>query len=446
MSEIEVIIPRSVYLPCYRHLNDSTADIDLIWGGRDSGKSHYIAQRLIKKCLSQNYFRCLLVKKTFNSIHDSQWQTLKDVVNEWGLMQLFKFKESPLSIECVNGNKFLTRGCDDPGTLKSIKDPTDVWYEELNQLSLQDFLTVTTTLRSNKVKVHQYASFNPETDEPYEQFWLYKVFFSNKPDIYSDFNSTWTIDLPGGLKYEFRYTSTHTTYQDNTYCTDERKAFLEQLSIIDPYYYTVYTLGNWGNIKIGSPFIFSFVKSKHIVKGLQEIPHLPIILSFDFNVDPITCISGQVDSFERVRILEEFRILNSDIYELCQRILVKYTQRMLLVTGDASGQNRTALKRDLDYYKVIKSELKLSMGQFKLPAANPPIKKTRLLCNALLSKHPDYLFSDRVPYLITDIEETEVNNQGGVDESKDKHKGHLLACWRYFNWTFLSKFIDIPNE
>jgi hypothetical protein len=95
---------------------------------------------------------------------------------------------------------------------------------------------------------------------------------------------------------------------------------------------------------------------------------------------------------------------------------------------------------------VIKSELKLSMGQFKLPAANPPIKKTRLLCNALLSKHPDYLFSDRVPYLITDIEETEVNNQGGVDESKDKHKGHLLACWRYFNWTFLSKFIDIPNE
>jgi phage terminase large subunit len=447
MSNVEVIIPLKVYLPAYRHLNASDADIDLLWGGRDSGKSHYIAQRLIKKCLSEPYFRCLLVKKTFNSIHDSQWQTLKDVVNEWGLSQLFKFKESPLSIECVNGNKFLARGCDDPGTLKSIKDPTDVWYEELNQLTLQDFLTVTTTLRSNKAKIHQYGSFNPETDEPYEQFWLYKVFFSTySGDLYSNFSSTWSIDLPGSEKYEFKYTCTFTTYKDNRYSTPERRAFLEQLSIIDPYYYTVYTLGQWGNIKIGAPFIFTFDRAKHIIKGLQPIPHLPIILSFDFNVDPITCISGQIKGFEYAAVLDEFRILNSDIEEICERIVVTYPDSMFLVTGDASGQNRIAIKKDLDYYKVIKRILKLGIAQIKLPAANPPIKKTRLLCNTLLSKHPNYHFSDRVPYLITDIENTEVDEHGGINVSKDKHVGHLFACWRYFNFTFLYKFIDLKME
>jgi hypothetical protein len=83
------------------------------------------------------------------------------------------------------------------------------------------------------------------------------------------------------------------------------------------------------------------------------------------------------------------------------------------------------------------------MGQFKLPASNPPIKNTRVLTNSLLGKHSDYLFSDRVPYLITDMEEIEVDEHGNIDESKDKHKGHLLACLRYFNWTFFNKFLDL---
>lgn len=180
-----------------------------------------------------------------------------------------------------------------------------------------------------------------------------------------------------------------------------------------------------------------------IEKGLQPIDNLPIILSFDFNVEPIVCLSGQVTpSMEEVRILDEFRLINSDIDELCQRIATAYYNRMLIVTGDASGQNRTALKRDLNYYKEIKRVLQLSMGQFKIPSSNPPIKSTRTLCNALLARHKKYLFSDRVPYLMLDIQETEVDSEGNIDENKDKHKGHLFAAWRYFNWTFLNKFLS----
>jgi hypothetical protein len=190
-------------------------------------------------------------------------------------------------------------------------------------------------------------------------------------------------------------------------------------------------------------FIYNFDRKRHVVKGLQIIPHLPIILSFDFNTEPITCLVGQCDGLERVRILDEYRLMNSDIDELCQRILTDYSDKMLLVTGDASGQNRTALKRDLNYFKEIKRVLRLGMGQFKLGAANPPIKNTRVLCNALLARHTDYLFSDRVPYLINDIEECEVDEHGGIDKSKDKHQTHLLDCWRYLNWSFLNKFLDL---
>lgn len=224
---------------------------------------------------------------------------------------------------------------------------------------------------------------------------------------------------------------------DNKYVTADQWNAWENM---DDHIYRNLIEGSWIFESKGNLFIYNFTRDR-IFTDLKPVSHLPIILSFDFNVEPITCLAGQVSEFETTLILDEYRLMNSDIEELCTRILSDYPDKMLLVTGDASGQSRTALKRDLTYYKEIKRVLKLSMGQFKLPAANPPIKSTRILCNSLLKKHPDYKFSDRVPYLITDIESTETDGHGGIDESKDKHKGHLLACWRYFNWTFLHKFI-----
>src|SRR5690606_769002 len=233
-------ISGKVYLPRYRHLVKSDADINFLYGGRDSGKSHFIAQKLIRDCLALPYFRCLLIKKTYNTIKESQWQTIKDIVDQWGLSSLFTFKINPLTIECVNGNKFIARGCDDPQSIKSVKDPSHAWYEEGNQLELSDFITVTTTLRSNRAKIQQWFSFNPECDGDYEEFWLYKTFFKDK-DLSGTYD--WTLTLPEGLEVKYTYTTTHSTYHDNKHCRPERKIFLEELKQIDPYYYKVYTLG-----------------------------------------------------------------------------------------------------------------------------------------------------------------------------------------------------------
>ncbi|MBX4188431.1 MAG: PBSX family phage terminase large subunit, partial [Candidatus Doudnabacteria bacterium] len=256
-----VSIPRSVFLLKYRHLVDSTADINFLYGGRDSGKSHFIAQRLIEDCLRLPYFRCLLIKKTYNSIGESQWRTIKDIVEAWGLSSLFTFRTAPLSIECANGNRFLARGCDDPQSIKSVKDPSHAWYEEGNMLTLDDFITVTTTLRTNRAKIQQWFSFNPECDVDYEEFWLYKTFFDGKPQegIFK-----WTLKLDEKETVDFTYTTTHSTYHDNPHCTAERKIFLEQLKEIDPYYYQVYTLGKWGNRTIGDPYCITFDKEKHV--------------------------------------------------------------------------------------------------------------------------------------------------------------------------------------
>ncbi len=249
----------------------------------------------------------------------------------------------------------------------------------------------------------------------------------------SYFKSLCKLDLPNWMNWA--YTSYDNPHLDPTEIDEARDQLDEEV-------FRCEYLAEDVSLAVNK-FIYKFDRKKHIIKGLQAIPNLPTILSFDFNVEPITCLVGQCDpSLDRVRILDEYRLVNSDIEELCNRIITDYSDKMLLVTGDASGQNRTALKRDLNYYKVIQSKLRLSIHQFKIPAMNPKIKNTRVLCNSLLSKHKDYLFSDRVPYLVLDMEECEVDAHGNIDKTKDKHKSHLLDAWRYFNWSFLNKFLD----
>ncbi len=240
--QIEVEIDKDLHLPKYQHLQEGDYDLEILYGGRDSGKSREIAQLLIEKCLSSEYFRFILVRKTYESIKSSQYQLIKDIVEEWGLQDLFTFRESPMEIRCVNGNKFIARGCDKPDKLKSISNPSGAWYEEGNQLTEKDYTTVSTTLRTNKGGTQEYFSFNPEYEGELKDNWIYKMFFNGKPDA-TDFTSSVKID-----DYTFKYRVTHSTYLDNPFATPQRIANYKRLASINRYYQDVWLDGRWGTV------------------------------------------------------------------------------------------------------------------------------------------------------------------------------------------------------
>jgi hypothetical protein len=388
-----------------------------------------------------------MVKKTANSIEAAQWQTIKDIVTQWGLSELFRFKTHPLSIECVNGNKFISRGCDDPENLKSIKDPSDVWYEEGNQLDLSDFITVATTLRSS-VKVQQWISFNPEAEGDFTEFWIYRLFFRKyEGNIYTNFTSTWTINLPNASPVSFTYTSTHTTYHDNRFCTSERRAFLEQLSDLDPYYYMVFTLGKWGNKVVTDPFCYCFSKEKHVRPTVLQ-RNLEVKLSFDFNLNPITCGVFQ-DSGSKIWGVESIKLDNSDIYKLCDYIIRpdKYSGCNFLVTGDATGKNSSAMVQDgINYYTIIKAKLDLSINQIKVPSVNPPISENRVLVNAVFHNCDVSLDPIKCKDLIFDCKNVGVDDFGKIekgDRANPKKRADHLDNYRYYLNTFHKNILKV---
>lgn len=437
MSQIIVDIPKRAFLPCYHHLLESQADIDFLYGGRDSGKSRFIAQKLLIDCLSLPYFRCVLARKVFNTIKESQWQLLKDVAEEWGIDHLFNFRISPLEITCKNGNKFICRGMDEPGKLKSISNPSHCWAEEMNQLELDDFVVIMTSLRYNKGRVKVWCSFNPECDGDFADYWLYKTFFAGRDLSFAD---TWTIEIPGSNQppVNFNYTSTHTTYHDNRFCKPERAAFLEQLKILDPYYYIVFTLGKWGRRKIEDPFCHCFDKSKHVgVTALRR--ELEVALSFDFNVNPITCGVYQSEGND-IWSVENIKLSHSNIYKLCEYIKAHYPGCVFRVTGDATGRATSALVQDaLNYYTIIKSELDLGSSQIKVPPANPRIEENRALVNAAFTQRNCTFHPEKSKELIFDCENVSVDDMGKIekgDRSNPKKRADHLDNWRYYLNTF----------
>lgn len=415
----DVVPVNDAFLPFWGNQNK----LNLFYGSYGSGKSVFIVDDLINHAINDKYFRCYFGRKILDKVRGSVYKTITDRIKELNKRNLFGFSEAPngtMNIICKkNNNEFLPFGCDDAESLKSIKDPTHFFCEELDQFTFVDFGLIYSRLRTEKALTQFYGSFN--TEKIYPEHWIRKVFWDGE--------------------YKDQSVKHKSTYQDNYFI--DQSDYYEKLKLIangDEIMLAAIANAEWGVSTADHPFIFKWNRNK-ITPGLKAIPHLPIITSWDFNVEPNTCLVGQIDGFSMVLILDEYRLMNSDPEEICNRILIDYPDHMLLVTGDASGNNRIAAKRDLTSYKEIKRVLKLGMGQFRVPSANPPIKSTRILCNALLYRHPNYQFSDRVPYLVMDIEQTEADAHGGINEAADKHKGHLFACWRYFNWTFLNKFV-----
>src|SRR5450432_442361 len=135
----------------------------ILYGGRGSGKSVAVAIKLIYRCLTEENFRYLLIRREYSTIKESSYQTLKDLIINMGLEELFEFRVSPLEIICKeNGNRFIARGCDEATKLKSVREVCGAWYEE-EIVTESDFITITTSIRTTKAEyLQEIFSVNPE--------------------------------------------------------------------------------------------------------------------------------------------------------------------------------------------------------------------------------------------------------------------------------------------
>ena len=192
-----------------------------------------------------------------------------------------------------------------------------------------------------------------------------------------------------------------------------------------------------------NPFTYAFDAAKHVT-SVQYDHRYHLHLSFDFNVDPITCIAVQhIDGC--IRVVKEFYLRNSDIYQLCEAIIAAFPKATYIVTGDATGASRSALTSgNYGYYDVVARQLGLGRGQMKQPAVNPSIRDTRVLCNSLLQNYCVQIDKE-CQWLIKDLQYVEVDDEGDIikDRRTDLRKADVLDCFRYYCNSFHRDWIRL---
>ncbi len=199
------------------------------------------------------------------------------------------------------------------------------------------------------------------------------------------------------------------------------------------------------DVSVGSMlWAYAYDSNKHIA-DFELNPAQETILSFDFNRNPMTCSVVQTDRYNSIDIYETIKIPNSDIYQMCDYIKNVYGNRLFIVTGDASGKSGSAMVADnLNYYKIIATQLNLNMRQFQVPTINPKIAENRVLVNSLLSRGNVRLNRNKTKALQFDLDNVSVLADGTMkkhDRNDPAQQADALDTFRYACNVFLNNFI-----
>lgn len=210
--KINISIDENIILPIYRDdLFNYDFRYNIFYGGRGSGKTKYLHQKLLVKGLQEKRL-ILLMRKETNKLRDSVWKEMLEVIEDFGLTQYFTVNKTEFRITCkLNGTEFKCVGLDESEKIKGFANISDVFLDEVTAFTAEDVELIDGTLRSKayKLPLQLYAAFNP---------------ISKTNFVYKYFGFDTGIVPPQTKIY-------HSTYLDNPFLDESFHERMENLKI-----------------------------------------------------------------------------------------------------------------------------------------------------------------------------------------------------------------------
>ena len=293
-----------VYLP---YLDNDNRYL-ILRGGAGSGKSRFLAQRVVYRSCKYPGRRTLVVRKVANSLRDSVIHEIKTVLMSWKLLPHIIEQKTERVITLPNGSEILFRGLDSGEKIKSISGIGDIWIEEASELDLQEFLQLDLRLRGKINKPHSIAlTFNPVSI----QSWLKKHFYDK--------------EIEDCVKLL-------TTYKDNKFLDDFYRQRIEKLKEEDEMFYQIYALGEWG--VIGETILKNYEVQQI---SLHDDDYDRILCGLDWGyTHPAGFLKiGYKEKPQELYILAEIKRSGLTNTQLIQRIAEEFGTRYRIVADNA---------------------------------------------------------------------------------------------------------------
>jgi hypothetical protein len=225
---------------------------------------------------------------------------------------------------------------------------------------------------------------------------------------------------------------------DNPYLDPDYVASLK--STMPPHQYKRFVEGDWDIPDAAqNPWAWGFEVEKH-VKPCKINPHLPLIVSVDFNLKPMCITFAHVES-NVLKIVSEVAIDSAQIFKACDAIItVAPVKGLIRLTGDAMGQRRSLEQRsNLTVYQQMLDYMKISERQLFVKN-NPTHENSRMKVNSILYEGR-FMIDPSCKGSIYDLMSVECDAEGSIIKSNRKiqaQQADFLDTIRYIAHNFMS--------
>lgn len=221
MASITLNLKKSLFIPkFYPYLLDYSSRWEVYMGSAGSGKSYFIAQKILIRCINEP-IKVLVCRRYGSTLRNTCFDLFKQLLSKWQIAQYVKVKETDMSIHFPNGSKIIMMGLDEETKLLSLNDISVIWVEEAFEVPQAIVEQLNLRMRGLALQQQIMLSFNPIS----KSSWLYKFCEKNPPK-------------------SFRYL--HSTYKDNPFLGEEYIKALDEMELRNPAKYRVYGRGEWG--------------------------------------------------------------------------------------------------------------------------------------------------------------------------------------------------------
>jgi phage terminase large subunit len=343
----------SLLNPIYWDMFESKKRCRIFLGGASSGKSYFVFQDVIYKILAEPGHNYLVCRKIAASSRISTYAQIKQTINELGLSKIFQDNKSDLSFTIKStGHMIICKGLDDVEKIKSITFPTgvltDIIIEEASEILQKDFDQLNIRLRGKaKVPFQITLMLNPIIDT----HWIKREFFDLK-----SYQKYMTVDI------------VHSTYLDNNFLDDDTKEILEGYKNVDPEFYKVYCLGQWGSY---GNVIFNNWEFSEFTYEEKDFDSIYIGMDFGFNhpfvIEKVGFKDGSLYSYDELCLKEKTNIecietnKEYDILKIGQKCVADSAEPARIKEWIQQGygvvpakKGKGSVSRGIDYLKSLK--------------------------------------------------------------------------------------------
>ncbi|EEY34196.1 PBSX family phage terminase large subunit [Pseudoleptotrichia goodfellowii] len=319
-----------------KFIDEETSDIYFLIGSYGSGKSYNIATKLIVNSFREKR-KVLGIRKVYRDVRDSVFTDLVDVISELELEGYFKIITGRLEIvNKITGSKFIFRGLDEVGRLKSIKGITDIWIEEANQCDRNDFKQLRYRLRTPNIKMHMYISTNPAEPDSASNwtYWFLTDYMNVTEETLYDVKEFIKSIEDKETGYIQRIYVNHSTYKENKFLPESAVAELNMET--DPYLISIAKEGKFG---YHGEFVYYNIESENNQYVDEQIKRIGIEwhiagMDFGFSISYTAVVRAAIDYENNILyVYDEFynkgltnaQILQEDfLYDVAEEGIVIY--------------------------------------------------------------------------------------------------------------------------